>query len=458
MPMGANQFKSALLERQFQRFHFIGIGGVGMRALAKMILQLGFEVSGSDVSPCDEVTGWANRGLITLYDNHKAKHAQGASCVIYSSAIKALNPEYQFARNQNIPVFHRSEMIAWMGEYFKVIAVSGTHGKTSTTAMVAHILRQAGLAPSYCIGAGLNGEILAEVGAGEWLVLEADESDQSFLKYKTTIALVTNVNYDHMENYQNSKDLYEQCFSDFLNHSSHVAIFNHIVGKMPEKMTELKNLQLIDSSNTQIINWSQNGQWLKATCVMQGETFDINMQIAGIHMLYNAFLAIECAVHVGITREESARLLAAFQGTDRRFQIHMIHNRPVVSDYGHHPEEIKATIHAARGVWPNKKLHLIFQAHRYSRLRYHFDAFIDVLSAVDQLVLVPVYGAGESEDMQYNISYLMQCLDSKAPIYLCSLQKIDDYLAKQGENDVVILQGAGNIGYILERAMHASRL
>ena len=454
--MSIHQFKTSLIEHQLKRFHFIGIGGVGMRALAKMILQLGFEVSGSDLHPCEEVCEWAKRGLISLYDNHENQCIGQADCIIYSSAIQSTNPEYQSAKESKIPMFHRSEMIAWMGRFFKVIAVSGTHGKTSTSAMVAHILEQSGYAPSYCVGASSDGEILAHVGAGEWLVLEADESDQSFLKYAPAIALVTNINYDHMENYHNRKDLYEQCFYDFLSRATVAKIFNHITGELPKCIESIPDLHVIQKKNLTIHQNQQRGPILESSCTLNDQLLNIQMQVAGVHMLHNALLAIECAEKVGIPRQDAATALRGFKGTDRRFQIHMINNHPVVSDYGHHPEEIRVTLQAARAVWPNKKLHLIFEPHRYSRLRYHFNGFLDVLSQADQLVLVPIYGAGEVEDSIYHIPYLMECLCAYSPVYLSSLQKIDEYLSMQGENDVVILQGAGDIGHVLKRVNHES--
>jgi UDP-N-acetylmuramate--alanine ligase len=243
-----------------------------------------------------------------------------------------------------------------------------------------------------------------------------------------------------------------------LNQAKVAKIFNHMTGCLPPLMNDIPDLDVIDHRNVMIHDWQQKNHILVASCTINGEDLAFQMQVAGIHMLHNAILAIECVNKLGISRQAAVDSLKSFIGTDRRFQIHMINERPVVSDYGHHPQEIKATLNAARNVWPDKKLHLIFQAHRYSRLRYHFEDFVDVLSQVDQVVLVPVYSAGETEDLKYNIPYLMERLEKFSPIYLCSLKKIQDYLEAQSENDVVILQGAGNIGYVLEKASQNAAL
>ena len=458
--MSATELKAHLHAAKCASFYFIGISGVGMRAVAKLLLTLGYEVHGSDLAPCDEVKEWADAGLIKLNTTHDEANIRQADCVIYSSAIKAVNPEYQAAIRIGKLLYHRSEMLALIASHFRLVAISGTHGKTTTSAMLVHILRKNNRQPSYCVGASYNGQIIAELDTGDLFVLEADESDGSFLSYAPDVSVVTNINYDHMENYQGSAQKYEDSFARFVEQAKLFAVITHGskgVDKLPLSAKEKAIIIGHDLTQDGIVAFNTIDHGVEAKVRINGELYHLSLPVAGKHMLENALLAVKTAIQLGLEPLAVIQSLASFRPTDRRFEICQLPHAIIVSDYGHHPHEIRATISTARELWPDRELRMIFQAHRYSRLRYHFSEFIDVLSHVDQLILVPVFSAGEVEDDAYNIQSLMDQVQCDKVSYLSNIDKISGYIRHQLPTDsVMILQGAGSIGSILKEVVKTS--
>jgi UDP-N-acetylmuramate--alanine ligase len=467
------------MRHKVKRVHFVGIGGVGMSGIAEVMLNLGYQVSGSDLS---EGAGIARlrAGGATIHIGHDATNVEGADAVVISTAVKPDNPELAAARAQRVPVVPRALMLAELMRLKQGIAVAGTHGKTTTTSLVASILAEAGMDPTFVIGgrleaAGSN----AKLGQGEFLVAEADESDASFLYLQPVLAVVTNIDADHMETYGHDFARLRQAFVEFLQHlpfygmailcldDPNVRSILPIVAK-PVTTYGLSEDAQVRASEVR----AENGRMrfsvhLPANGVPAGR-MEVTLNLPGVHNVLNALAAIAVAREVGAPDDAILRALAGFRGVGRRFQRCGDIALPggghftLVDDYGHHPVEMAATLAAARGAYPDRRLLLVFQPHRYTRTRDVFEDFVKVLSSVDTLLLTEVYAAGESPIVAADGRSLARAVRVQGrvePVFVEDWKDLPEAvmsLARDG--DVVVTMGAGSVGQvpglIAARAQH----
>lgn len=452
------------LARAFRRVHFIGIGGVGMSGIAEVLVTLGYQVSGSDQSDSA-----ATRRLLTLgasvMQGHAPEHVAGADVVVVSSAIKADNPELLAARAEQIPVVPRAEMLAELMRFKRGIAIAGTHGKTTTTSLVASVLSEGGLDPTFVIGgqllsAGAN----ARLGGGQWLVAEADESDGSFLRLNPLVAVVTNIDADHLENYGGDFNRVKAAFSEFLHRLPFyglavLCIDDAEVARLAAEMPRhLVTYGFADAAEVRASDVQQDGRSTRFTLHLpESAPLAVSLNLPGRHNVQNALAAAAIGWQLGVESVVIAAALAKFQGIGRRFNIkgELPFGRGralVVDDYGHHPRELEAVFAAARGGWPERRLVVAFQPHRFSRTRDLFDDFAAVLSTVDALVLTDVYPAGEAPILGADAPSLARAIRSRG--------RIDPVLAHQSrelpqllpdllrDGDLLLLMGAGDIGQV----------
>ena len=453
------------MKHKVKNIHFVGIGGAGMSGIAEVLVNLGFGVSGSDLA--DNATTRRLAGLgISIMVGHAEQNIEGADAVVVSTAVKADNPEVLAARHLKVPVVPRAQMLAELMRLKQGIAIAGTHGKTTTTSLVASILAEGRMDPTFVIGGRLNAAgANARLGAGDFLVAEADESDASFLFLSPVISIVTNIDADHMETYGHDFGRLKQAFVDFLQRLPFYGVAVLCVDDPNVR-------EIIPQVSKQIITYGQaasasvraenvvaaDGQ-MKFDCVrVNGSTsrFPVTLNLPGMHNVLNALAAIAVASEVGISDSDIAKALDEFKGVDRRFQ--RFGEVPIagggcftlVDDYGHHPVEMKATIAAARGAFPGQRLLLAFQPHRYTRTRDCFEDFISVLNSVDALVLAEVYAAGESPIIAADGRALARALRVAGKIEPVFVENIMDMpqaiLDVVCDGDVVITMGAGSIG------------
>ncbi len=392
-----------MFNSKYHHIHFVGIGGIGMSGIADVLLTLGYRVSGSDVKLGD-VTRRLKRHGARIYRGHGREHVEGAHVVVVSSAIDGSNPEVKEARRLGIAVVPRAEMLAELMRLKYGIAVAGTHGKTSTTSLISSILDAARLDPTVIIGGKVNSlRTNARLGKGDVLVAEADESDRSFLKLSPTIGIITNINPEHMENYRDFAHL-QQAFIDFANkvpfYGSVVCCTDHPVVK--KILPRIERRCITYGTRDAEYCWRnilQEQGRLTFDVVHRGETLGrITMNQVGEHHAYNALAAIAVAREFDIPFAQIRKALRSFRGVARRFQVlgRSGDREPmVVDDYAHHPVEIAATLKAAREGWPGRRLIVVIQPHRYSRLSAHFDDFVKVMKPADIIVVMEVYSAGE---------------------------------------------------------------
>lgn len=391
-----------------RQIHMVGIGGSGMRGIAEVLLNLGYAVSGSDLRASAATLRLEDLGA-RIFSGHEAANVRGADVVVISSAVPESNPEVQAAREQRIPVIRRAEMLAELMRFRQGIAVAGTHGKTTTTSLVASILAAADLDPTFVIGgllksAGTN----ARLGDGEYLVAEADESDASFLYLAPVMAVVTNIDADHMDTYGGSLEELRRAFLQFLQRLPFYGLAvlctddPLVRGLIPELRSPVLGYGFSASADLQARHWHQVGGrsrfevWRR----VDGEAvhwLDAELAIPGRHNVLNALAAIGIASKVGVRAETIQAALADFRGVGRRFEIlGDFAGITIVDDYGHHPRELEATLAAARDMWPDRPIVLAFQPHRFSRTRDLFADFVEVLGKADRSVLLDIYGAGEA--------------------------------------------------------------
>lgn len=452
------------LASAFRRVHFIGIGGVGMSGIAEVLVTLGYQVSGSDQSDSAATRRLLMLGA-TVMQGHAPEHIAGADVVVVSSAIKADNPELLAARAEQIPVVPRAEMLAELMRFKRGIAIAGTHGKTTTTSLVASVLSEGGLDPTFVIGgqllsAGAN----ARLGGGQWLVAEADESDGSFLRLNPLVAVVTNIDADHLENYGGDFNRVKAAFSEFLHRLPFyglavLCIDDAEVARLAAEMPRhLVTYGFADAADVRASDVQQDGRSTRFTLHLpECAPLAVSLNLPGRHNVQNALAAAAIGWQLGVESVVIAAALAKFQGIGRRFNIkgELPFGRGralVVDDYGHHPRELEAVFAAARGGWPERRLVVAFQPHRYSRTRDLFDDFAAVLSTVDALVLTDVYPAGEAPILGADAPSLARAIRSRG--------RIDPVLAHQArelpqllpdllrEGDLLLLMGAGDIGQV----------
>jgi UDP-N-acetylmuramate--alanine ligase len=457
-----------------RRIHFVGVGGIGMSGIAELLANLGYEVSGSDAKRSDVTDRLATLG-VRVSAGHDASHVGNADVVVVSSAIEGDNPEVAEARRRGIPVIPRAEMLAELMRLRHGIAVAGAHGKTTTTSMIALVLERAGLDPTAIIGGRLSAfGSNARLGHGDYVVAEADESDRSFLKLTPSIAVITNIDREHMESYGTWDNL-QQAFLEFANkvpfYGAVVACADDpVVRALQPSMTRRVIAYSLDNPAVSEADISGAGMLLEAfgsSCrVMRrdqdggaSEIGGVTLYVPGRHNLQNALAAVAVGLEVGIPFERIAAALAEFRGAERRFEMRgEVKGVMVVDDYGHHPTEIAAVIAAARaGI--NRRVLIVFQPHRYSRTRDLMHDFGSALGQADEVVLTDIYPAGERPMPGVTIDALADAVRATAgrPVHVVkSLDAVPDAVAALSRpGDLVITLGAGSIGTVGDRILEA---
>ncbi len=450
--------------RRVERIHFVGIGGAGMSGIAEVLVNEGYRISGSDIAP-NAVTNRLTEKGADIFFGHAAENVYGASVVVASTAINKQNPELLAATELRIPVVRRAEMLAELMRYRHGIAIAGTHGKTTTTALATQIYSEAGLDPTFVNGglvksAGTN----ARLGCSRYLIAEADESDASFLHLQPMVCVVTNIEADHMDTYGGDFEVLKQTFIDFLHNLPFyglavMCIDDPVVRELlPRVGRPMVTYGFAEDADVRLVNYTQTGQQGHFTVLRNDKpALNITLNIPGRHNALNATAAIAVATEEGVSDDAIMRALIEFEGTGRRFD-HLGEfetgngNVMLVDDYGHHPSEVDVTIQAARAGWPDKRLVMIFQPHRYSRTRDLYDDFANVLEHVDVLVMLDVYAAGETPIAGADSRSLCRTIRSRAkidPIFVPQAENLPAILANIIQNDdLVLTQGAGDVGKI----------
>jgi UDP-N-acetylmuramate--alanine ligase len=453
------------MKHKVKNIHFVGIGGSGMSGIAEVLANLGFGISGSDLADNATTKRLAGLGVRTMI-GHATDNVVGADAVVVSTAVKEDNPEVIAARSRKVPVVPRAQMLAELMRLKQGIAVAGTHGKTTTTSLVASILAEGGMDPTFVIGGRLNAAgANARLGSGDFLVAEADESDASFLFLSPVISIVTNIDADHMETYGHDFGRLKQAFVDFLQRLPFygVAVLcaddANVREIMPQVSKQIVTYGLDAAANVRAENVLAAGGQMTFDCVrVNGSVsrFPVTLNLPGMHNVLNALAAIAVATEVGVSDEAIIKALAEFKGVGRRFQRYGEIACPaggsftLVDDYGHHPVEMAATLAAARGAFSGRRLVLAFQPHRYTRTRDCFEDFVKVLNGVDALVLAEVYAAGEPPIVAADGRALARALRVAGKVEPVFVEDIGDMpqairdVARDG--DVVVTMGAGSIG------------
>jgi UDP-N-acetylmuramate--alanine ligase len=461
------------MKHKVKRVHFVGIGGAGMSGIAEVLLTQGYGVSGSDLA-----NGAATRRLAGLgarvTTGHAAENISGADVVVVSSAVPPDNPELLAARERGIPVVPRALMLSELMRLKQGIAVAGTHGKTTTTSLIASVLAEGGLDPTFVIGgrllsAGAN----ARLGSGEFLVAEADESDASFLVLQPVLAVITNIDADHMETYGHDFSRLKESFVHFALRLPFYGVAVLCVDDpnvreiMPQITKPIVTYGLSDDAQLRAEDVTHDAGRMRFVARSADRShIGVDLSLAGVHNVLNALAAIAVGREVGVADAAIARALAEFKGVGRRFQSYGEVALPgggsytLIDDYGHHPAEMAATLAAARGSFPGRRLVLAFQPHRYTRTRDLFEDFVKVLATPDTLVLTEVYPAGEAAIIAADGRALARALRVAGKIEPVFVEDIGDVpeaigaLARDG--DVVVTMGAGSIGGVAQQLASAS--
>ncbi|MFH1812959.1 MAG: UDP-N-acetylmuramate--L-alanine ligase [Pseudomonadota bacterium] len=455
------------MKHKISHIHFIGIGGSGMSGIAEVLLNQGYVVSGSDLADNAVTRRLASLGA-RVVQGHAAHHIAGADAVVTSTAVSADNPEVVSAREGRIPVVPRAQMLAELMRIKQGVAVAGTHGKTTTTSLIASCLAEGGLDPTFVIGGRLNSAgANARLGTGEFLVAEADESDASFLFLSPVVSVVTNIDADHMDTYGHDFSKLKQAFVDFLNRLPFygVAVLcmddANVREIMPQVPKQIIRYGLDPAAQVRAENVRADGTRMLFDAVrVNGTTarIPVELNLPGVHNVRNALAAIAVANEVGVPDEVIARSLSEFKGVGRRFTRHGDIALPagghftLVDDYGHHPVEMAATLEAARGAYPGRRIVLAFQPHRYTRTRDCFEDFVRVLSGADAVVLTEVYAAGEAPIVAADGRALARALrvaGKVEPVFVEDIAELPQTLLDTvRDGDVVVGMGAGSIGQL----------
>jgi UDP-N-acetylmuramate--alanine ligase len=453
--------------RNTQRLHFVGIGGIGMSGIAEILLNLGYAVSGSDLA-LSNVTRRLQQQGATVYQGHAAAHVQGADVVVISSAVKPDNVEVLTARAQHIPVIPRAEMLAELMRMKYGVAIAGTHGKTTTTSLVATILAYGGLDPTVLIGGRLNSlGSNAKLGQGEYLVAEADESDGSFLLLSPTISVVTTVDAEHLDFYGDLAAV-QRAFAQFINkvpfYGCSIICLDqpHIRSLVPQMRRRFITYGLTTQADYMARDLRLAGLRSHFEVFRTGEWLgQFSLNLPGTHNVANALAAIAVGVELDIPIPAIAQALEEFSGVHRRFDRRGVRDGiTVVDDYGHHPEEIRQTLRAARAVWPEARLVVVFQPHRYTRTHLLQQEFCTAFHDADALVLLDIYAAGETPLPGVTTGLLCEGLISQGQrevYYLRERAEVVPFL--QGylrANDILLTLGAGDVWQVGEAFLHAT--
>ncbi len=455
------------MKHKVKHIHFIGIGGSGMSGIAEVLLNLGFQVSGSDLGENTATKRLKKLGA-TIHLGHAAEQLGKADAVVVSTAVREDNPEVMAARARHIPVVPRAMMLAELMRLRQGIAVAGTHGKTTTTSLAASVLAKGDFDPTFVIGGKLNSSGRnAKLGAGEFIVVEADESDASFLHLQPIIAVITNIDADHMETYGHDFTRLKQAFVDFVEHLPFYGMAVLCVDDanvreiLPLITKPVTTYGLSESAQIRAVNVRHQGSKMcfTAQCRQNGTPIDLDvtLNLAGVHNVLNALAAIAIGLEIGVAQQAIVAALAEFQGVGRRFQnygeIKLANGGSftLIDDYGHHPVEMAATLAAVRGAFPDKRLVLVFQPHRYTRTRDLFEDFVKVLCTVDVLILTEVYAAGEAPIAAADGRTLMHAARVAGQQEAVFVEQVGDIpqaiLRMASPGDVVVTMGAGSIGH-----------
>jgi UDP-N-acetylmuramate--alanine ligase len=455
------------MKHAIRHLHFVGIGGSGMSGIAEVLLNLGYTVSGSDANPSAATVRLQSLGA-RVVGEHAAAHVEGADAIVVSSAIRSDNPEIVAARARRIPVVPRAEMLAELMRLKQGIAIAGTHGKTTTTSLVASILAAGGLDPTFVIGGRLNSAgVNARLGAGAYIVVEADESDASFLHLSPVISVVTNIDNDHMETYGHDLARLRQAFVEFI---ARLPFYGRAVlcvddprvrEILPLVSKPVLSYGFAADAQLRALAVQPDGTGMRFTVVReQRPALAVRLNLPGEHNVRNALAAIAVAQELGLPDAAVLEALEGFKGVARRFA--RMGEIPIgrgsftlVDDYGHHPVEMAATLAAARGAFPGRRIVLAFQPHRYTRTRDCFEDFVDVLSRADALLLTEVYPAGEAPIVAADGRSLARALRVSGrvdPVFVDNVDALPRAILDAAQpGDVVITMGAGSIGAVAQK-------
>jgi UDP-N-acetylmuramate--alanine ligase len=453
--------------RRIHCVHFVGIGGSGMSGIAEVMLSLGYAVQGSDLKANKQTKRLVDQGA-TVFIGHASDNIRDADAVVVSSAVDESNPEVAAAREQLMPVVSRAEMLAELMRFRYSVAVAGTHGKTTTTSLVASILAEGGLDPTFVIGGRLkSADANARLGQGDYLVAEADESDASFVHLKPMLAVVTNIDADHMSTYDGDIEKLKSSFIEFLHNLPFYGLavvcsddpgVNDVLADIGRSVTTYGTNENADVRAVNIVFSEGQTEFdvvLAGDTGMSSSVMHVTLGLPGMHNVRNALAAIAVADELQIASDAVVKALEEFEGIDRRFQrlgeVKTIAGTVMlVDDYGHHPTEIAATLSAAKSGWPDKRVVLVFQPHRYSRTRDLLDDFANVLSEADVLILLDVYAAGEEPIAGADGRAMARAIRTRGsvePVFVESLDDVQPVLLDLLEDgDLVLTMGAGDIG------------
>ena len=462
------------MKHKVKHLHFIGIGGSGMSGIAEVLINLGYNVSGSDLSDTNVVKRLKALGAKVLI-GHTAANIAGADVIVASSAVKPDNPEVVAAKAARVPVVPRAIMLAELMRFKQGIAIAGTHGKTTTTSLIAHVLGEAGLDPTCVIGGRLNSiGTNARLGKGEYLVAEADESDASFLYLQPIMAVVTNIDQDHMDTYEHDFGKLKSAFVEFLEHLPFYGLAvlcaddANVREILPRLTKPVLTYGMSEDVELRAVNVATSNAMMKFTAVSRQDkkVLDVELNLAGVHNVLNALSAIAIAREIGIGDEHIRKALASFTGVGRRFQRYgevaittasgaAGGTFTLIDDYGHHPVEMDAVLKAARGAFPGRRIVLAFQPHRYTRTRDLFEDFVKVMSTADEVILADVYPAGEAPIVAADGRSLARALRVQGkiePLFVETANDLPDaVVARVRDGDVVITMGAGSVSGVAPR-------
>jgi len=455
------------MKHKVKNIHFIGIGGSGMSGIAEVLVNLGFNVTGSDLASTN-VTARLQAAGATVYQGHQKGNLTNADVVVVSSAVNEANPEVKEARARSIPVVPRALMLAELMRFRQGIAVAGTHGKTTTTSLIASILAEAGMDPTYVIGGKLeSANANAKLGTGEYIVAEADESDASFLHLTPVMAVVTNIDADHMDTYEHSFDKLKTAFVDFVQQlpfwgMAVVCVDDANIREILPRITKpVMTYGFSEEARVRAVNVVADNDQMRFTVQrINGITteFDVSLNLPGKHYVLNALAAIAIASELNVSDAAMIKALKEFKGVGRRFERYGEVKVPtggtftLIDDYGHHPVEMQAVIAAARGAFPNRRLVLAFQPHRFTRTRDCFEDFVKVLSSADAVLLTEVYSAGEAPIVAADGRSLVRAVrvaGQVEPLFVEKTSELPQAIVNSVQDgDVVIVMGAGSIGHV----------
>ncbi len=459
------------MKHAIRHLHFVGIGGSGMSGIAEVLLNLGYQVSGSDLSNSSTLQRLSGLGIRT-HVGHAAAHIVGADAVVTSTAVRPDNPEVLAARERGIPVVPRAVMLAELMRMKRGVAIAGTHGKTTTTSLVASVLAAAGLDPTFVIGGRLNSAgANAKLGSGDYIVVEADESDASFLNLLPMLAVVTNIDQDHMETYGHDFGRLKQAFVDFLHkmpfYGAAVLCTDDadVRSIVPQLARPVTSYGLNEQAQVRAVDVRADAGRMHFTVQRRNGValpdLRVTLNLPGEHNVLNALAAIAVATELNVADAAIVQALAEFKGVGRRFQRYGKVALPkggsvtLIDDYGHHPIEMAATLAAARGAYPKQRIVLAFQPHRFTRTRDCFEDFVKVIGSADLAVLTEVYAAGETPIVAADGRSLVRAVRVGGKVEPLFVEQVDDLpqaiLEVARDGDVVLCMGAGSIGAVAAR-------